>query len=479
MKESNIDMIAHLLRESKIESQNKPIVFLGAGMSATGGIPLANAIAKDILDKYSKNPKVKSLDKADHTYSKLMKCLTPSERNKLLNKYIEEAKVNAGYLYLANLIKQGYVDYVLTTNFDNLILRAMAMYNLFPAQYDLSMLKSMPTAPIEKQSVTFLHGTYRGLMMLNTPEEMESVIEPCTNLLNRIQENRTWIVVGYSGEDPLLQRIASLTSFTNNLYWVTYKDSEPSQRVKNELLDKPNTNAYVVKGCDADNFFMRLHAELNLGTPDILDNPFTSLLHTMDSIIENEEINTRLEINKRMIRDAIKRYEENVTPKGYTKSKKEIDLLIKEVIKYYTESSFEENQDRIEDIRQEAILLNNENLNEELSSLYSSQSLNLFLKDNSKEATDIALKMPIPNYSWIAFCYDELNDTPNTLKYLELLFKENPKEANDMNTGRGTWHCASDPRFIALLNKYNKIYEEEEQKKKSKAKPNNKKQKPQ
>lgn len=454
MRETHIDSLAHLMKEALEKPQNKPIIFLGAGMSVTGGIPLADKIAKDILSEYGNNPDIKRLKKSDQTYAQLMACLTTNERNTLLNNYIENAKVNVGYIYLANLIKRGYVDYVLTVNFDNLLLRAMAMYNMFPPQYDLPILSKMTTSNIEKQSVTYLHGTYKGLRMLNTQEEMDMIHDTCPNFFNRIIENRTWIVVGYSGEDPILKHIADLTTFTNNLYWVTYRDNDPIDRVKTELLDKPNTNAYALKGYDADSFFIRLHAELGLETPEILDNPFTSLLNTMESIVEYEEIKSRLEINKRMIKDAIKRYEEGITPKGYTGKKKEVDLLIKEVIKYTSEGAFEENANRIEEIRQEAKLLNNKTLNEKLSILYYIWSFSIDKDDPS--SLDTAFKAPNTDNYLIALIYDKIKDIPNTLKYLEIAIKEAPR--NLMELKSPIWkHLHDNPDFIALIEKYEKI----------------------
>lgn len=462
MREAHVDSIAHLLKEAKGKQQNKPIVFLGAGMSATGEIPLAGEIAEDILSKYGSNPDVKRLAKDDQIYSKLMACLTTSERNQLLNGYIEKAKVNVAYIYLAHLIKQGYVDYVLTVNFDNLILRAMAMYNLFPPQYDLSILNNIPTSSIEKQSVTYLHGTYRGLRMLNTNEEMDMIRDICPKFFNRIMENRTWIVVGYSGEDPILDHIADLTTFTNNLYWVTYKDREPNDKVKSKLLDCPNTNAYLLKGYDADSFFMRLHAELGENIPDILQNPFTSLLGTMESIVEAEPIKARLEVNKRQVKDAIKRYEEGESSTKYVGKKKDIDLLIKEVIKYTTEQNFDENAKRIEEIRKIALTVNNEELNEELSLLYYRWSMLQSLNNLNESALRSCLKAPnIESYGWLGYTFSLVKDIPNSIKNFEIALQKEAWTTKNIHELFLPQEIQSHPDFIALMKKYEDMEKEE------------------
>lgn len=373
MTEGQVDYIAHLLKEAKDKQYNKPIVFLGAGMSVTGGIPSAEKIASEILAQYKDNPKIKKLLKEDRTYINLMACLTTAERNALLNHYIDKAKVNVGYIYLAHLIKERYIDYVLTVNFDNLLLRAMAMYNLFPPIYDLSILKDLTTDRIERQSVTYLHGTHRGLWMLNTDTELKKISKICSPFLNKIADRRTWIVLGYSGDDKVLDHIADLGSFTNDLYWITYKDNEPGIRVKERLLDQANSNSYIVKGYDADSFMLRLHSEVGLKTPDILYKPFTTLQNTINSIVEisdeHKNIKGQLEITKGHIKDAIRLYEEGASRRNYSTKEVNIDLLKKEIIKYTTEGSYRLNSDRIEEIKKEAEEINDKELNKILNDL--------------------------------------------------------------------------------------------------------------
>ncbi|QIK60599.1 hypothetical protein G7050_12470 [Dysgonomonas sp. HDW5A] len=465
MTEGQVDYIAHLLKEAKDKQYNKPIVFIGAGMSVTGGIPSAGEIAKEILAKYKDNPKIKKLSKEDKTYTNLMACLTTAERNALLNHYIDEAKVNVGYIYLAHLIKEGYIDYVLTVNFDNLILRAMAMYNMFPPTYDLSILKDLTTDRIEKQSVTYLHGTHRGLWMLNTDTELKKISKICSPFLNKIADRRTWIVLGYSGEDKVLDHIADLGSFTNDLYWVTYKDNDPIDRVKERLLEQDNSHSYIVKGYDADSFMLKLHSEVGLKTPDILDTPFTSLKNTINSIVdisdEHKNIKERLEIVKRQINDATKRYEEGITPKGYTKRKKDIDLLKKEIIKYTTENTnleaFENDAQRIEEIRKEVEEINDKELNEILADLYYQWSFYLEKDPNTAiEKCNIAENLSISNpiYYQKAYFYSLLDEKTSSLTYLRKSLETNPRYAMGMIRFDDWGSLRNDPDFIALIKEY-------------------------
>ena len=164
MKEISIEELGYLIKQAKKNNQPQPIFFLGAGASVTGNIPLANQIVKDIISTYDESPFVKKIDENERSYSKLMECLTPFQRNELLKQYIDKAKINVTHIYLAQLLTKGYVDYVLTVNFDNLMLRALALYNEFPSTYDMAILKDLTTTTFREKSVVYLHGQHHGFM---------------------------------------------------------------------------------------------------------------------------------------------------------------------------------------------------------------------------------------------------------------------------------------------------------------------------
>ena len=91
------------------------------------------------------------------------------------SRFVDAAKVNWAHVCIAQLMKQGYVDRILTTNFDPLIIRACALLGLFPAVYDFasSQLFSTPDIPIRPP---FPHGQRSGFVLLNTARGGR---EPC------------------------------------------------------------------------------------------------------------------------------------------------------------------------------------------------------------------------------------------------------------------------------------------------------------
>jgi len=257
MQNKTIEELAYLIKNS----EEKPIIFLGAGASESGEIPLSRGIVTDILKKYKDNPTVKK--DTDNSYTSLMNCLLANERNTLLKSYIDKAKINVTHIYLAQLIKNNFIDYVLTVNFDNLMLRALALYNIYPPTYDMAILKDFTTSTFHKKSVVYLHGQHHGLWLLNTKEEMNKVKDVIPPILNSIKD-RPWIFIGYSGNDPIFKHITNLGRFDKGLFWIGYKDNPVQEHIDKELLNKENTNSFYIKGYDSDTFMIKLNHELGL-----------------------------------------------------------------------------------------------------------------------------------------------------------------------------------------------------------------------
>ena len=369
--------------------------FLGAGASKSGNIPLAKEIAKDILKEYPTNSSINKLKESERTYPKLMECLNPSQRKRLLKSYIDKAKINVTHIYLAHLLNSKFVDYILTVNFDNLILRALSLYNKFPATHDMAILKDLTTTAFEKHSVVYLHGQHHGPWLLNTGDEMKKVESTLPIIFNQICNKRPWILIGYSGSDPVFEHIKKLKRFDDGLYWVGYKDNEPSVNVK-EFLNSPNTNAHYIEGYDSDAFMLKLNESLGLGQPKILDKPFSSLKEMIEGIndIDDEEhfkgVKERLEIAKNHIDKSIKQFEENEPIQIETiyieQNELKVDKLKKDIINLLISEDYE--LQKIERIEEKAIELNDDGVNSLLSGLYFNWGNNLGDLAETKEGKE-------------------------------------------------------------------------------------------
>ncbi len=391
MKEITIEELAFFLKQAQDDDRPKPIFFLGAGASVTGGIPLAETITEDILREHKHNPFIAKLKEEDRTYANLMECLQPYKRNQLLKGYIDKGKINVTHIYLAQLLKEEYVDYVMTVNFDNLMLRALALYNEFPPTYDMAILKDLTTTTFKKGSVVYLHGQHHGLWLLNTKEEMDKVSNILTRIFDGLKNERPWIFIGYSGTDPVFEHIKNMGRFDNGLYWVGYKEDDPYDNVKDFLKD-PNTNAYSIKGYDADAFMLKLNEALGLDQPVILENPFTALKDMLNEIkdIEDEDhfksVKERLEMAKKNVDQAIRQYDfgEEVE---FDKEEAKVKQLKKKIIELIISADYD--KDRIEKLESQAQVLNDDGVNDNLSVLLNNWGNNLGKVANLKSGEEV------------------------------------------------------------------------------------------
>ncbi len=247
-------------------------VLLGAGCSISAGIPSA----ADIVRHIKVNFPAAYARSASHTYPDCMAALERGARRDLIGGYIDKAKINWAHLALAQLIHEGYVDRVLTTNFDPLVSRACALVNSFPAVYDFAASHIFNPAQVSDKAIFHLHGQRDGFVLLNTQSEVTKHRKHIKPVFDDAHKGRVWIVVGYSGEnDPVFDLLASVKTFEYGLYWIGHGQT-PSPHVANKLLGK-DRGAHFIGGWDADDFFVTLAQRLQCFPPRFVTQPFSHL----------------------------------------------------------------------------------------------------------------------------------------------------------------------------------------------------------
>jgi tetratricopeptide (TPR) repeat protein len=272
--------VVEAVRNAKARSK-KCALLIGAGCSVKAGIPLASGFVRIIEEDWPR-----AYRRAEKkTYPHCMAELAVGERRDLIARYVDTAKINWAHLAIAQLIKTGHVDRVLTTNFDPLVLRACAMVGVFPAVYDFAASRRFKPAYVPEPAVFHLHGQHTGFVVLHTEEEVQDLSSALVPLFEDDGGGRLWLVVGYSGEnDPVFEHLAKVARFDERLYWVGYKDSEPAPHVRNRLLGRER-EAYYVKGHDADDFFALLGQALGSFPPRFIQKPFSHLREMLGAVM--------------------------------------------------------------------------------------------------------------------------------------------------------------------------------------------------
>jgi Tfp pilus assembly protein PilF len=275
----SVSEIKETLRNAKARGRGCTLL-IGAGCSFKAGIPTAAGFVDIVRDRHSL-----AYDRAsEKTYPRCMAELLPSERRDLIASYVDQAQLNWAHICMALLMQAGYVDRILTTNFDLLAVRACAVLGVFPAIYDFATSQLLKRADIPDQAVFYLHGQRTGFVLMNTIDDMATHSALLGPVFEDALSGRVWIVVGYSGEnDPVFNHLASVPRFDNGLFWIGYGDREPAHHVRERLL-RQDKDAFFTKGYDADSFFVALTRQLGIFPPDLVARPFTYLERALTGI---------------------------------------------------------------------------------------------------------------------------------------------------------------------------------------------------
>ncbi|RTZ50298.1 hypothetical protein EJ377_10620 [Chryseobacterium arthrosphaerae] len=79
-----IEDIAYLIKQAKEKKDNKPIVFLGAGASASAGIPLVKDIINDILELHKNKPSIKDYPKSIKRLLQINVCIICTRKEEII-----------------------------------------------------------------------------------------------------------------------------------------------------------------------------------------------------------------------------------------------------------------------------------------------------------------------------------------------------------------------------------------------------------
>ena len=252
-------------------------LLVGSGLSRGAGIPTGWEVTLDLVrrqalaqgesyqsdweswyrTKFAKEP----------SYSELVAELgsSPLERRAILHGYIEPTKEDLeegrklptrAHLAVADLVHDGYIRVVLTTNFDRLLENALRERGVEPIIIDsVDALKGAEPVVHTACYLVKLHGDYKDARILNTDAELSQYPPEYDDLLDRIFDEHGLLVCGWSGEwDEALHRaIMRNPSRRYSLFWASRGQlSDAGERIV------AHRRGYVLPIRDADDFLGKL-----------------------------------------------------------------------------------------------------------------------------------------------------------------------------------------------------------------------------
>ena len=249
-------------------------LLLGSGVSRAAGIPTGWEIVNHLLGKLAASEGQSSetdlvqwyVDRhgEEPDYSKLLDGLakTQSERQQLLRPYFEPTEEEreeglkqptAAHKAIAQLVAQGYVKVIVTTNFDRLIERALEDAGIAPTVLSSpDHVKGALPLVHQKCCVIKLHGDYLDTRIRNSPSELSAYPKEFNDLLNRVLDEFGLVVCGWSADwdVALWKALLRAKSRRFTTYWALRDEAGDSAQQVIRQRD-----AQVIRITGADEFF--------------------------------------------------------------------------------------------------------------------------------------------------------------------------------------------------------------------------------
>lgn len=266
--------------------------FLGAGASASSGVPtagdmiwdfkqrlfvsqrhvdrstvedLANPFIRRQLEAHIESSTELPVSGDPEEYAVLFETVYPSEKDRrtYIQSKVSGAKPSYGYLALATLMRANALPIVWTTNFDTLTADACATVFGTTSRLTTATLDNAGIAvealkerrwPLEVK----LHGDFRSRRLKNTPDELREQDVVLRQQFAEACSVYGVVVIGYSGRDEsvmstLFEAVDQRNTFPGGLFWLLRHGEDPLPQVK-ELLSTAVNRGVEAAVVRIDNF---------------------------------------------------------------------------------------------------------------------------------------------------------------------------------------------------------------------------------
>jgi hypothetical protein len=304
-----ISSLANHIQSAK-ESGQKFVVMLGAGASLASGVKPTKRIMTELLDEFGRGIEGADLNER---FSKLWTQLSIQQRNDYLARYLNVSP-SPGYARLAMLIRGGYIDTIVTFNFDRLLQKAMVETGLREDE-DFKVIVcgdntndsvvALMEMPKPRVKVLKMHGSLSGATFLWSELDMLVYPDPIQKLMEGLTK-RPIIVCGYAFEDLCVAR--AFATEGGPIYCVNPTGTPSMLR---GLVMRRHSDGLAITGVDGyfDDFFAHLATaledSLEAKSPRPRVNPFKYLesyeIHDAQHFLgrEQESLELKAKIEQR------------------------------------------------------------------------------------------------------------------------------------------------------------------------------------
>ncbi len=280
------------VRSVGVNRSSPHTLFLGAGASMTSGVPSAGAciwqwkksiyctnnpgfeeqvaelslpVVQERIDRWLRVNGYMPSDRKDEYCHFIETCLPiADDRRRFFEPWIRKARPHVGYQLLCMLSAAKLFQSVWTTNFDGLVARAAASFDITPIEIGCDSKDRAFRQPERNELVCVsLHGDYRYDLLKNTGEELQQQEADLRAALIETLKTHSLVVSGYSGRDPSVMEALRASVLQDDvrgkLYWCGFSD-KPTDEVATFLHDAKDKKreAYYVPAAAFDDVMARL-----------------------------------------------------------------------------------------------------------------------------------------------------------------------------------------------------------------------------
>jgi mannose-6-phosphate isomerase-like protein (cupin superfamily)/NAD-dependent SIR2 family protein deacetylase len=246
------------------KNNNSPVLLLGAGCSVNSNCPST----KELISKLIEANNLSHLSPEENSLSDIEKELQKSILNLNLKEYFSNSNPSYGYWALAELIKKGYFNLILTTNFDTCLEKILSkVLNVDDFRVfirgdieDRRIIDLLDNNPYPKIKIIKLHGDYLSQNALVKPEAIWNFDDKLDDILKKEIEKRGILFIGSSLQEKAILRILPKSNKLPKISWYV-SHSALSKNDRNDLGGFENIIDGEKEG-DFDKFLLQLSKEI-------------------------------------------------------------------------------------------------------------------------------------------------------------------------------------------------------------------------
>lgn len=245
--------------------RNSLVIFAGAGISVSSGIPAAHSIKSKILTALGASDSVKpSILNAEIPFELFMETLGEQGGIEALFGVFNSNIPNQYHFTIANLLVTNAISIVVTTNFDRLIEEALTQYGLVQGR-DFDVVSSFEKQNSfdwnsDRRKIVKLHGCISKpehlaitLSRVSSKENYKNISWPIGEIFRK-SRFRSALIIGYSCSDhfDITPAFVGIGSEITDMYFISHLDvvghtgkTEPATDAKSPLAFRKSKNGVI------------------------------------------------------------------------------------------------------------------------------------------------------------------------------------------------------------------------------------------